>query len=70
METIDGQCHCSRCEDRTKETYSKQAVCTNCEAGPFVVVFRKGDRAYAGVLGKPCPNCEVSSLMFVSKPSL
>lgn len=50
---IDGRCFCERCEDRTQDIYRMVGSCRNCGAGPFLILYRAGDKAAR----KDCPAC-------------
>ena len=57
---IDKQCHCERCEARTKKTYSLKGHCVNCGwTGKFKVRF--GDRLWS--YSTDCPDCGVCGVM-------
>ena len=66
MTDLDAQCHCERCESRTKETYSLKASCSNCGAGPFNVTFRKGDEADRVIGGLRCPDCGCCKMILIN----
>lgn len=52
--TIDGRCRCEACEARTSDVYRMiSAPCSNCRSGPYLLIFRVGDRATA----RECPKC-------------
>lgn len=56
QEQIDMRCLCMRCQERTQETYTLPAYCTNCDwVGS--ALLRKGDEPSTG---QDCPKCGVS----------
>lgn len=61
---LDLRCHCSHCEERTKEVYHLRVSCTNC-GWKGIAILRKGDRA--GSFGE-CPHCDVQRLLFGIDP--
>jgi hypothetical protein len=51
---IDARCPCRRCERRTQNLYRMvSGRCSNCGAGPYLMLFRSGDPATA----RGCPAC-------------
>lgn len=57
--TLDCRCHCSRCKERTAETYSLGVSCNNC-GWSGEAVMRKGDKPPHG---KECPGCGCSYVL-------
>lgn len=50
---IDARCDCERCTSRTEDIYRMVGSCSNCGAGPFLILYRSGDKAY----DQDCPEC-------------
>ena len=51
---IDGRCGCTKCVERTENIYRQvSSKCLNCGAGPFLILYREGDKASA----QDCPRC-------------
>lgn len=51
---IDARCFCTRCEERTTSIYRMvSSPCSNCGAGPFLILNRAGDKA----ADLDCPEC-------------
>ena len=55
-ELLDLRCFCKRCEERTKETYQLEVLCSNC-GWKGIALLRKDDEASRM---KECPNCGCS----------
>jgi len=53
MITIDGRCHCQRCEERTGNIYRMVGKCWNCGAADILMLFRAGDKTAP----LDCPVC-------------
>lgn len=51
--TIDARCGCHACRERTEDIYRMIGQCYNCQAGPFLLLFRAGDRTRS----LDCPAC-------------
>lgn len=51
--TIDGRCTCYDCRARTEDIYRMVGSCSNCHAGPFLILYRAGDP----VSDQDCPAC-------------
>jgi hypothetical protein len=53
MVFIDGRCGCSRCVQRTQNTYRMVGYCVNCGTEPILILYRAGD----GAADQDCPVC-------------
>lgn len=53
LATVSGVCTCSKCEAVGRSIYRMVGKCSNCQAGPILMLYRAGDRA--SVL--ECPSC-------------
>lgn len=52
---IDARCGCEACESRTSDIYRMVSLpCSNCGAGPFLLLYRAGDKA----ADQDCPVCQ------------
>jgi hypothetical protein len=52
---IDGRCGCKSCRERTENIYRQvSGLCYNCGAGPFLLIYRAGDKAAR----QDCPRCK------------
>lgn len=50
---IDGRCGCRKCVERTEDIYRMVGSCSNCDAGPFLILYRAGDPK----ADQDCPTC-------------
>jgi len=47
MITIDGRCHCKKCESRTGDIYRMVGYCSICHTTDILILYRSGDKVYA-----------------------
>jgi hypothetical protein len=59
---LDFRCMCSKCEERTKETYKLQLKCSNCN-WRGIALIRKGDKFSES---RECPSCGVTFSLMAS----
>lgn len=66
MAVIDARCGCAACEQRTTDVYRMVSLtCLNCRSGPFLMIFRSGDKAAA----QDCPVCKNWHTVHVKRPA-